>query len=227
MPRSATGLGAKTCAGAVDAAGAAGASTASARAAAMATTGALLICATLAAGLQPQQGDQRLGVAGGGDGAVEVGERPADDLDALVVLGLGVRVAELRGVEEVDDLVHDPDRRDVVGDRLPDRGRSADLLGQLALGRVDGRLALDVEATGRDLQEVRIADRLARLADEEQVGVVVNEHADRALVAHDLALDLLAVGEAEALDPQGDDPALVEGAAPEGLEAAVGGGHAP
>src|SRR5690348_17973469 len=109
MPRSATGLGAKTCAGAVVAAGAAGASAASARAAAMATPGALLMRATLAAGLQPEKRDQRLGVSRRIDRAVEVGQRPADDLDALVVLRLGACVAETGGVEEVDDLVHDPD----------------------------------------------------------------------------------------------------------------------
>ena len=66
---------------------------------------------------------------------------------------------------------------------------------------------------------------LARLAHEEEVGAVVGDDADRALVADDLALDLLAVGIAVALDAQGDDAALVDGAAPEGLEAAVGGGH--
>ena len=53
----------------------------------------------------------------------------------------------------------------------------------------------------------------------------MGDDADRALVADDLALDLLAVGIAVALDAQRDDAALVDGAAPEGLEAAVGGGH--
>src|SRR5262245_269701 len=209
MPRSATGLGAKTWAGAVDAADAVDAASAgatNARDAAIAATGALLMPGRLDAGLQPQQGDQRLGVPGRIDGAVEVAQRPADELDALVALGLGVGVAEPGRVEEVDDLVHDADRRDVVPDRLP-RGRGLpDLLCQLAPGSLDRGLALDVEAPGGDLQEVGVADRLAGLADEIQVGVVVDEHADRALVAHDLALDLLAVGEAEAFDAQGHDP---------------------
>ena len=49
-----------------------------------------------AAGLEPQQADERLRVAGGGDRAVEVGQGPADDLDALVVLGLGLLVAQAR-----------------------------------------------------------------------------------------------------------------------------------
>ena len=87
------------------------------------------------------------------------------------------------------------------------------------------RLALHVEPARRDLEEVGIAGDLARLAHEEEVGAVVGDDADRALVADDLALDLLAVGVAVALDAQGDDAALVDGAAPEGLEAAVGGGH--
>ena len=55
--------------------------------------------------------------------------------------------------------------------------------------------------------------------------VVVGDGGRGALVVHDLALDLLPVGEAEALDRERDDPALVDRAAPHGLEAAVGGAH--
>ena len=101
----------------------------------------------------------------------------------------------------------------------------ADLLGQLALRGLQRRLALHVEPARRDLEEVGIVGDLARLAHEEEVGAVVGDDADGALVADDLALDLLAVGVAVALDAQRDDAALVDGAAPEGLEAAVGGGH--
>ena len=53
----------------------------------------------------------------------------------------------------------------------------------------------------------------------------MRDDAHRALVADHLALDLLAVGIAIALDAQGDDAALVDGVASERLEAAVGGGH--
>ncbi len=71
----------------------------------------------------------------------------------------------------------------------------------LPISSASSRLAASSGASPSDLEEVGVADRLARLANQEQVGVVVGEHADRALVLDDLALDLLAVGEAEALDP--------------------------
>src|SRR5580765_2199312 len=102
--------------------------------------------------LEPEQADQRLGVADAGDRMVEVVERPGDDLDALVVLGGGVALGEARGVEDVDDLVHDSDRGDVLGDALPALGRLADLLGQLALGGVDRGLPVDVQAAGGQLE---------------------------------------------------------------------------
>src|SRR5919197_2122550 len=230
MPRSATGLGAKTWPGAADPADGLGAATAGAAAASTSaaamdkTLDVLLMRGTLAGdlGLQPQQPDQRLGVARGGDRPVEVAQRPADDLDALVVLGLGVLVAQAGRQEDVHGFVHHADRRDGLGDRLPVLGRLADLLGQLALGRIERRLALDVEAAGGALGEIGIVDDLARLAHEEEVRAVVRDHADRPLVANDLALDLLAVGIAVALDVDADDPALVDGAASEVLEAAIG-----
>src|SRR5919197_3370950 len=233
MPRSATGLGAKTWPGAADPADGLGAATAGAAAASTSaaamdkTLGVLLMRGTLAGdlGLQPQQPDQRLGVAGSGDRPVEVGQRPADDLDALVVLGLGLLVAQLAGQEDVNGLVHHADRRDELGDGLPVLGSLADLLGQLALGRGERRLALDVEAPGGDLEEVGVVDRLARLAHEEEVSAVVRDDPDGALVADDLALDLLAVGIAKALEVQADDATLVDGASPEVLETAIGCGH--
>jgi hypothetical protein len=46
-------------------------------------------------------------------------------------------------------------------------------------------------------------------------------------VADDVALGLGAVGEAEALDDDAEDAALVHGPAPRGLEVAVGGAHRP
>ena len=51
-------------------------------------------------------------------------------------------------------------------ERLPVGGLLADLLGELALGRLERVLALLVELAGGDLQQVGDADRLARLADE-------------------------------------------------------------
>src|SRR5919204_5630539 len=183
MPRSATGFGAKTWPGAVDppdgfGAARAGAVAASSSAAATDRTRDVRFMArTLSRepGLQPQEADQRLGVAGGGDRAVEVDQRPANDLDALVVLGLGPRVAEPGGQEDVHRLVHHTDRGDELGHALPVLGGLADLLRQLALARLERRFALDVEATGRDLEEVRVVDRLARLADEEEIGLVVGD----------------------------------------------------
>src|SRR6266545_1174751 len=91
MPRSATGLGAKTCAaGPALARGAArpGAGAASAIDAVVtaATTAALLMRVSLTAGLQPQQGDERLGVAGGGERADRA--LVLDDL-ALDLLAVG------------------------------------------------------------------------------------------------------------------------------------------
>jgi hypothetical protein len=129
-------------------------------------------------------------------------------------------------MEQVDDLVEDPDARREARDRLPSRCRLADLLCELAPCRLERRLALDVEPAGRDLEEVGVADGLARLAHEEDVLVVVGHDPGRALVAHDLALDLLAVCVAEALDAQRDDAALVDGLAPDRLEASVLGAHA-
>ena len=81
-------------------------------------------------------------------------------------------------------------------------GALADLLGQFALRGLERRLALHVEPARRDLEEVRIADDLARLTHEEEVAAVVGDDADRTLVADDLALDLLAVGIPVALDAQ-------------------------
>ena len=52
---------------------------------------------------------------------------------------------------------------------------AADLLGQLALRGLQRLLAVDVQAPGRDLQQVRLADRLARLAHEPHVLVVVGD----------------------------------------------------
>src|SRR3954452_9137463 len=148
-------------------------------------------------------------------------KRPADDLDAFVLVGLGSAIAQAGRVEDVDGLVRHARARHVRRDRLPLLGGLANLLGELALGGLERRLAFLVEAARGDLQEVRVVERLARLADEVQVRVVVDDDARRALVAHDLALDLVAVGEAEAVDRERHDLAFVDRAAPDALEAAV------
>ena len=63
-------------------------------------------------------------------------------------------------------------------------GLLADLLGELAAGGLERVLAFDVELAGGDLEQVGHADRLARLADEPQLVVVVeDDDADRARVA--------------------------------------------
>src|SRR3954452_10545463 len=99
MPRSATGLGAKTWPGAVRAwAGAATASAASA-AAAKARVKLDMAPTLVAAALEPQQSDERLCVGLRRDRAVEVVQRPADDLDPLVLVGVRRRVGEIGGME--------------------------------------------------------------------------------------------------------------------------------
>ena len=107
----------------------------------------------------------------------------------------------------------------VVGDdRLPARGAAADLLGELALRGLQRLLAVLVEPPGRDLEQVRLADRLARLAHEPDLALVVGEHPDGAAVAHDLPLDDFAVGVAEALDAHVEDAPGVDRLAAERLE---------
>ena len=95
-------------------------------------SGAVLISPARA---QQQQADERLGVAGLLDRGVEVVQRPRDDLDALVLAGVGAaRVAQALGEVDVDGLVGEADRRVVGRQVLPAVGLLADLLGQLARG---------------------------------------------------------------------------------------------
>ena len=84
-------------------------------------------------------------------------------------------IAQPGRVEDVDDLVGHARARHVARDLLPPRRGLADLLGQLALRGLERRLALLVEPPGRDLEEVGVADRLARLAHEPEVRVVVGD----------------------------------------------------
>ena len=69
-------------------------------------------------------------------------------------------------------------------------------------------LALLVELAGRQLEQPRLAHRLAWLGDEVEPLAVVGHHSDGAGVADHLALDLLAVLRAPALHARLEDAAL-------------------
>src|SRR5829696_2168387 len=84
---------------------------------------------------------------------------------------------------------------------LPRARALADLFGEFALGGVERTLALLVELAGRQLQKGGLVHRLARLPHEVGPLAVVGDDPDRAGVLHDLALGLLAVVVAEAVDP--------------------------
>src|SRR5215212_4366585 len=72
--------------------------------------------------------DEGLAVLAGVDGPVKVGERPADELDALVLLhGRLVDVAQARGEVQVQLLVAEADGRPVGLEVLPMVRRLADL----------------------------------------------------------------------------------------------------
>ena len=170
--------------------------------------------------MQRVEPDQGLRVLRLGEDGVEVRERADLDVDALVVLHLGplVDVGDAGGQEEVHLLVGEARRRVEGAQRLPVLGLLADLLGQLALGRVERRLALLVELAGRQLEQVGLADRLARLADEPEVLAVEHHDAHRAGMGDELALDLLAVLVAEAAALDREELALVDRLAAGALE---------
>src|SRR3954449_1300966 len=105
--------------------------------------------------------DEGLRVLAGVDRAVEVVERPLDELDALVLLDLRLLdVAQAGGEEHVHLLVAEAGRAPVGLQVLPVLAGLADLLGELAPGRVQRPLAPFVELAGRQLEQVRHADRL-------------------------------------------------------------------
>ena len=89
----------------------------------------------------------------------------------------------------------------------------ADLLGELALRALERRLALDVELSGRDLEQRRLPDRLARLADQVDDAFVVGDDRDGARVARRPRARRRAVGVAELVDPHRGDRSLVDGLA--------------
>src|SRR5436190_5762966 len=166
-----------------------------------------------AAGVELQQPDPRLGVLDRAEQVLQAVERPAHDLDALVLVRLGVLVVQGGREIEVDLLVEDPHARPERAERLPVLGALADLLGELAPAGLQRRLARLVELARRDLEHVGVVDRLARLPDEPEVLVVVADDPDCARVADDVALDLLAVGVAIAVVLDPDEVPLVDGLA--------------
>src|SRR4051794_13557336 len=78
---------------------------------------------------EQQQADQRLRVARLLDRLVEPRQRPRDDLDALVLVGLGARVRQPGREEQLDALVREARARVEPVQRLPPLGGLADLLG--------------------------------------------------------------------------------------------------
>jgi hypothetical protein len=170
---------------------------------------------------EPHQADQRLRVAALGDRAVQLAQRPGNELDPLLLAAVSLRREKVGCEEQVHLLVGEARAREVGEDRLPVPGAAADLLGELALGGLQRLLPLDIQAPCRNLQERRFADRLARLAHEPYVLVVVRDDCDRSSMAHDLARDLFSVGVAESLDSHVHDPAVVDGLAAQRFEGAA------
>src|SRR5215213_7803105 len=172
-----------------------------------------------AAAAQLEQPDQRLRVARLVDERVELGQRARLDVDALVVVDLRLGVREPRGEVDVALLVREAGRGVEGHEVLPVLGGLADLLGELALGRRERLLPLHVELARGQLEQVGQPDRLARLAHEVDALAVVGDDPDGALVADDVARDLVAVLVAERLRPDGEDLPLVLRLAAERLEA--------
>src|SRR5215204_2942702 len=167
---------------------------------------------------QKQQADHGLRVAAVGDQSFELGERLRHDLDALVVRGLRALVAEPRGQEQVALLVGEAGRQEHTHERLPVRGRLADLLGELALRRLEHALALLVQLAGRQLEQRGLLNRLARLANEVDPLAVVGHDGHRAGMLHDLPLGFLAVVEPEAVHTHPRDAPVERNPTAEPLE---------
>src|SRR5437868_12382646 len=117
----------------------------------------------------------------------------------------------------MDHLVRESRACIEAGQVLPARGRLADLLTKLALGRLEHLAA--VQLARRQLQQALLADRLAGLAHEPDPLAVVRQHHHGTRVLHNLSLDNLAVIVAEPLDLHGPDVAFPDLLLPDGLEA--------
>src|SRR5262245_30921546 len=148
---------------------------------------------------EPEEADERLRVAAVANRLVELGERRLDYLDALVLIGRGAFVVEVRGHEEMAFLVREAGRGVEARQVLPAVRALADLLGELALGGVERALALLVQLARRQLEQGGVVHRLARLPHEVDPVAVVRDHPHRTRVLDDLPLGLLAVVVAEAV----------------------------
>src|SRR3954452_17965027 len=163
---------------------------------------------SVAHGFQPQKADERLHVAAVADQLVELGERESPDLDPLALVALDVDLVDVGGQVEVDLLAREPGRRVATREVLPGARREPDLLAELALRRLERRLALLVELARRELEQCLLVDRLARLRDEEEVLAVVRHDRHRPGVNGDLARRLLAVVVREAVLAHREHPPL-------------------
>ena len=83
----------------------------------------------------------------------------------------------------------------------PVRRLQPDLLFELALGGLQRRLLVDVELSGRQLEQVVDPDRFAPLANHEEALLVVGDDRDRSGVRDDLALAGRAALGLEGVDP--------------------------
>src|SRR6476646_2043964 len=107
-------------------------------------------------------------------------QRLLDDLDPLVLAALSGLREQPGRTEQVDALVGEPRARVVVERLLPALGAQPHLLRQLAPRRLKRLLAVDVEPARGQLEQPRLADRLARLAHEPDLLLVVRDDRDRA-----------------------------------------------
>src|SRR4051794_7456494 len=155
--------------------------------------------------LQHQQPDQGLGVLAALDRSIEARERDLDDLNPLLRGLLPGHVIELGGQEEPDALIGEAGARIEAIQLAPVAGGLADLLRELALSTFERRLALHIQLAGRQLQQGRLLDRLARLLDHEEGAAVVRDHADGSGMDDDLPGRPAAVGVLKGLHPHGRD----------------------
>src|ERR1700722_6653457 len=104
-------------------------------------------------GLEPEQGDERLGVVALRDGVVQPVQRPGDALNPLVLLGLSAGGRpELAGLVQPHPLVAEARAGVDVQQLRPPSRLETHLLRELALRGPERRLAGDVELAGRDLK---------------------------------------------------------------------------
>src|SRR5581483_3840068 len=163
--------------------------------------------------IQEEAGD-RLRVLELADPRAELGDRPAHDLDVLVLLRLRLAGVDVLGEEQVHLLAAEARRRPEGRELRPRPAAQAALLAQLAL-RTRERL-LPVLADARRQLEQRLARGLAELRDEPDLVLAVDGD-DRDGLG---VLDDLALVRAPLLDRHVDQLAVVDGARLVGRHAA-------